>query len=416
MIKILKRRKKEKALTTLVIILFCFFLIVILSSVLVTMVGNTANFVGKYRNQVVSTYAAKAGIEESLYNLFEDYNWNDGFYRKQLTDSNATYTVTFNQSQTLYPYSTNNSLGTSSVTGYGGRIVPSGAVYLICTGEFNNKTAREGVMLTLFNAFKNAGFGDEEITLENNVTIDSYDSSQGSYDSTHQDSDGDLRTNATEEGKVTLTGSVDVYGDIMVGPGGSPAVVQGTGYTGEIKVASSSFPLPSVEVPSGKYRGSKYIWFMNVLRPGVYRNVTVDGGICVLRKGNYVMENFTVKNGGIVITINWKSPTKIFITNSLNFNNGAYINSNQRPEKLSIYGADSATSFNMSNGVDAFVALYAPKATVTMDDYVDFYGGIAVNKINMSNNSNLHHDRSLKNILFEGGATSLNIVSRWEEY
>jgi len=412
----LKKQKREKALTTLVVILFCFFLILILSSILVIMTGNTANFVGKYRNQIVATYAAKAGIEESLYELFEDYNWNEGFDRKALTGSGATYTVTFNQYQTTYPYSTNNSGSSSSVTGYGGRIVPPGAVFLICTGEYNNKAVREGVLLTLFNAFKNAGFGDEEITLDNQVMIDSYDSSQGSYSATHQNSDGNLRTNATETGKVTLGSQVKVYGDIMVGPGGCPAVVKGSGYTGSIKVASSNFPLPSVEVPSGTYRGSKTIRFLNVLQPGVYDDVTVDGGICILRKGDYVMENFTVKNGGIVFLINWRSPSKIFIKNSLNFTNGAYVNINERPQKLSIYGTDSATTFNMSNGVDAYVAIYAPKAVVNMDYYVDLYGGIAAKKINISNQSNLHHDRSLENILFEGGAMSLNIVSRWEEY
>ncbi|MCD4782704.1 MAG: hypothetical protein K8T10_02620 [Candidatus Eremiobacteraeota bacterium] len=416
MIKISKRRKKEKALTTLVIILFCFFLILILSSILVIMAGNTADFVGKYRNQVTAMYAAKAGTEESLYQLFENNSWSDGFNQKQLADSGATYTVTFDQFQTVYPYSTNNSLGASSIIGYGGRIVPPGAVYLISTGEYTNKTVREGVLLTLFSAFKNAGFGDEGITLENIVTIDSYDSSIGSYDSTHKNSEGDLRTNAAEEGKVILSGSVNVYGDIMVGPGGSPAVVQGTGYTGAIKVASSSFPLPSVEVPPGKYRGDKSIGHLSVLKPGVYGTVTVDGGTCVLRKGNYIIDNFNVINGGTVILKNWKSMTKIYITNSLNFSNGAYINTNEKPEKLSIFGADSATSFIMSNGVNAYITLYAPKATVTMNDYVDFYGAIAVNIINMSNNSNLHHDCSLKNILFEGGSMSLNIVSRWEEY
>ncbi len=99
-------------------------------------------------SDIIAQQAAKAGIDYSIYQLSKDFSWNTGFNNQILPHSNASFTVTFNNTQKDMPYSTNNSQSASAVEGYNGRKVAPGVVHIVSAGKFGSSMKIEEAMLS----------------------------------------------------------------------------------------------------------------------------------------------------------------------------------------------------------------------------------------------------------------------------
>ena len=90
----------------------------------------------KAEMDLIAEEAARAGINDAIYYLKKDSSWDEGFSDAKLEHSGATYSINFDKSYTLLPWSVNNSNGSESVFGWRERVVPPGTVYLVSTGKF----------------------------------------------------------------------------------------------------------------------------------------------------------------------------------------------------------------------------------------------------------------------------------------
>ena len=87
-------------------------------------------------------------------------------------------------------------------------------------GSYAGSTVKDEALISTFSSlFDEAIFVDKNINLNGNVTIDSFDSSHGSYAATHTNSGGNIGTNSSNSGSVDLVGNVDIYGMVNAGPG-----------------------------------------------------------------------------------------------------------------------------------------------------------------------------------------------------
>jgi len=414
----LKMKKHNYGSIVLTVVLVCFFVIIIFLSCLSFMAGTNANIIGRHRNKVVAIYASRAGLEKAIYEMDSDNGWVVGLNQETLSDSGSSYTVTFDSGQNIYPYSTNNLSGTSLVEGYGGRIVGPGAAYIISTGEFREEKVLNVAILRSSGSFGNSSASRNRINLKNKVIMDSYDSSLGSYEETKKDSDGHIRTNATQPGTVVLEGTVKVNGNITVGAGGSEDVVSGTGYTGRIIIPSSDHEFMPVEIPIGPNYGNITVNKneIRVFNPGVYQRVDVNGGTLILKKGDYVFNEFVVKKRGEIKLQDINEPTQVYIKSTMNLNGSVKVNSKGKPSNLAIYGSNNLNRIDITKRVEAYICIYAPDSIININTGVDIYGALVGSQIDLTRNSNLHFDRSLRN--FAGNASSgiLMIKSRWQEY
>jgi len=94
-------------------------------------------------DRIVARHAADAGIADARLALQSDPSWSAGF-RQELSNG-ATCTVTFAPGGA--PWSTSNSAGNATVTGWDGRPVPAGMVHVVCVGVYGRSTVlRQGLL------------------------------------------------------------------------------------------------------------------------------------------------------------------------------------------------------------------------------------------------------------------------------
>src|SRR5690349_22600848 len=74
--------------------------------------------------------------------------------------------------------------------------------------------------------FDYGAFGKTSVDFGGNSSVDSFNSTAGPYSLTHVNSGGNLGTNGTSSGAITVHGTAaDVYGDVYYGVGGSASSV-----------------------------------------------------------------------------------------------------------------------------------------------------------------------------------------------
>lgn len=138
-----------------------------------------------------------------------------------------------------------------------------GLISLSATGVSNR--SRAGVELIVRSASESewrwGAFGDEELTMDSNSFVDSYDSRLGPYDS-QDDSSYKGHRYATENGDVGSNGSIrllsnaQVHGAAQAGVGESTTVTGNAYVSGSTVAAEDPFPMPTLDVPTIGASGS----------------------------------------------------------------------------------------------------------------------------------------------------------------
>lgn len=82
----------------------------------------------RQEEQVLAEEAAEAGIERALYELAHDAHWQPASLRVRLPHSQADFVLEFAPASVAF--SSNNVSGSTSLTGWGARLVPPGMVHL----------------------------------------------------------------------------------------------------------------------------------------------------------------------------------------------------------------------------------------------------------------------------------------------
>jgi len=289
---------------------------------------------------------------------------------------------------------------------------------------------RTGRPLLNYGAFATAT-GCATLILSGGGVSDSFDSSQGSYAATHQNSNGNIGSN----GNISLSGGggVLVYGTAETPNTGtgtcntsSPnAITLGGGATvsgGLVQLPQSvvypppSAPSPAPPTTSQNIRnncatiagcttdnGSSGPFH---LAPGSYGNASLGGGkILHLQAGTYNFNSLSL-SGGSILTVD-SGPVMIHLagaglsssTAALDFSGGGIANPSQTPSDLQIlYGGSNPVKF--SGGSDAYAILYTPGAPVTIGGGGDLYGAVVGSTINNSGGTSIHYDRSLQTTNF----------------
>ncbi|MBI2251925.1 MAG: hypothetical protein HYU63_04135 [Armatimonadetes bacterium] len=286
-------------------------------------------------NDIIAESAANAGINDALYQLRQNRLWQSGFSDTSLSNSQATYSLSFDNTQTLIPYSTNNLSNSNSASGYNGRSVPPYSAHLISVGKYRNSSRIEETLA--FNLFKFAAFGITSIRFRSNSLTDSYDTSLGSYGATQQNSQGNIGTNSVSSGAVRLDSGCVINGSLTVGPGGTSSVKTGSGTYQSLVVASRIFPVTPLSAPSGTSQGNVTINGTQTLLPGIYNNLTVNSGATVrLQTGTYVFNRITLQNTSALTLLS--APVSVYFGNQMLIRNGVNVNTSGNPGDLSIFG------------------------------------------------------------------------------
>jgi hypothetical protein len=260
------------------------------------------------------------------------------------------------------------------------RVVLSTSLALAAT------TAARPATASCVPGFDYGAFGKLSVDFGGNSSVDSWNSAAGTYAATQSNSGGNLGTNGTGSGAITVHGTASsVYGDLYYGAGGSAGsvTIHGDPTVGARGPLATNLSLPSVTAPSlGANLGEVS---SGELSPGntyttVSGNVTVGAGTYVV---GTLSANLTVTSGPVVIYVT--TAFSADITNSIPSTPG-------KPGNLVLMIGPGVSSLNLPGGS---YAMYAPDTELSLHGNTDVYGAIVGTEIKITGTPNLHYDRSL---------------------
>jgi len=277
-------------------------------------------------------------------------------------------------------------------------------------------------------------------TKGNNVTIDSYDSSDsshstnGMYDAATRMAGGDV---ASVTGPVNIQGS-DIFGHLRVGPNASYAI--GNGQVGDLP---KNWP-----AQSGIEQGWLYTdfnsTFPDVLPPygsGSGLPSVKNGAINLGSQQYYVSGDLVTKNGDTFVVDG--ANAVLYVTGGVNMNSGSTIivtnggtlkvyagvstgvskvstvlyniNTTGNASTFQFYGLPSTTSVTWGGNNQYVGTVYAPEAVFTLggggNNTMDYQGACVVSSAKLNGKFNLHFDQYLK----RAGPSSGYTVASWTE-
>lgn len=424
----------------LVIVLFT---IVVLGLILIP---SYMNLVRNQNRAVVRSQAwnealavAEAAVEEALLNLNQNgpgaaangTGWGlAGGYASVSRDfaSNCTYTVGF---------SVGSSTPTITATGY----VRLPAAY--GTNIFVKRVIQ--VSTASVSHFPKGILARGSIQMNgNNVTVDSFDSTDPTYSTNglywpgHRKTNGDVATMLSITNSSFNIGNADIYGSAATGPGGVVSVgsqgfvKNGITQDANFTIADAVVPFATAGAPlPGSHGGTNYQY---ALGNGDYQltgNFDPSGATVTVKTTNgtvittnqvkqamvingkarlYVTGSLNLASSFAYIASN--ASVEIYVgTGSLTLSGNSTVNTSGRATNLIINALPAVTSVTFSGNADFTGAIYAPNANLTFNGGGNVSGSLVVKSITLGGNFDIHYDEAFRT----GAPGGSYAITSWKE-
>ncbi len=267
----------------------------------------------------------------------------------------------------------------------------------------------------------------DTLTVNEDVVIDSYDSTAGSYASqainttlgvTHANMNGDVRSNLD----IRMSARSKVFGDATPGPGHLVSSSTDSYVSGSTLPATEPFSFDPIVVPtftsqgpfgvaaSGSFTMPAGDYAFDSLSIGNSARLTVQG------PARIVVGSFSgIKNGRLEIDAT-KGPVTIFCTGTYFHDKGF--------EAIPAAGSPMALAFMISQPQSLTFpsltkvrgAYYAPDCDITFTSGCEAWGAFAGNRVSMSSAMRFHYDEALASYWSNSGGQANNTrVLAWTE-
>lgn len=260
------------------------------------------------------------------------------------------------------------------------------------------------VQLSPQSVFQHALFADQSVVISGHAQTDSYDSRWGPYNddasspSYNKSQNGNVGTNATTPGGITVGGSIFVEGQLVVGPNVADPASVVSGYdpsfiTGTPKVVSqpSLFPMPPVTVPAGLECGDLEV------KGNTTVTLSPTGG--PLGNGTYCYRELELEGGA---TFTATGPVIIYLTGELEVQGNATVGAPSTPTDMRFLMSSSAGAV-LEEGLEGTItgstkfygAIYGPAAELTISGNAEIFGAIVARQVSVSGSAEVHYDQAL---------------------
>ncbi len=405
-------------------IVFSLLLVLILTilGALILLRGvNESKIANRYANSTQAFWLTEAGIQQVVW---------------EINTNNCTGMVQAGTNTACASCSScggGNKTKAATITGAGDYdVVLNNANTLITSqGSYPSRTSSSKIQRNIQGSishqspFSFAAFAQGQVTLANNTFIDSYNSNNGAYSVANSNTNGDIGSNGTTAGIISIGNNISLGGDVSTGVGGTNTAGSGTVITGTI-THTNNYSMPDVSVPAT----------LTGLASSGALSVS-NGGTTALPAGNYKYTDISMANNG---TLNINGTVKLYLTAATAFSTGnnttiniasgasleLYVDgvlsipnnvnlnsSGNVPKNFQVYSAYTGSkgiSIN-NNGVLA-VAVYAPKTNVIIGNNNDLYGSLIGKTVSVNNNSAIHYDEALSTINSSIGSSRISV---WQE-
>jgi hypothetical protein len=252
--------------------------------------------------------------------------------------------------------------------------------------------------------FDSALFAENNMVLNGQGNIDSYNACEAPYDPNHPGDNGDIGTNATGSGSIVLNGMLSlVRGDAAVGVGGEPSHdIGGNGMiTGTRTALSQHKQLTPKKAPTGgtfthiSLAGHQEdtlttgLYEVPYLKIAAFATLHITGDVTV-----YVNGDLNVTGLGQIVVYTGAS-LSLYLAEKAHIAGNGIVNHNQLPSTLILYGTESAEDIKIAGNGDFYGVVYAPTADVKIAGLGDLYGAAVGKTVTTSGNGAVHYDECL---------------------
>ena len=302
--------------------------------------------------------------------------------------------------------------------------------YVTRTVQVNTKVAGQ---------FPNAILAKGQITMSGAASIDSFNSSNpsyntaGHYDSTKAEANAQVDTTAGGAGIIKVD-TAKIYGSVDTGPTGTISIGGGA-------VGTSAWDASNSGVQSGHSAADVNTIIPDVVLPSLTGALTPTNGSFsvggtnynyVLIGGNYSMNTDPNIQGGNAMLVT--APTTLYVNNTFTVGGSGYIyiapggslqlyvngnvtisgsgivNGSQTASQCQIWGMTNCTTLTYSGSAVFIGTVYAPEADVTLSGSAASIGAFVGKTFTDSGGSSIHYDEAL------GGPTGYKyLAASWQE-
>ena len=220
----------------------------------------------------------------------------------------------------------------------------------------------------------------------------------------HTGSGGLLGSN----GDVTFSSAsgvpIEVYGDVVPGPGGTVGGVESVEVTGETAPRSELVELPPVEVvdvtlaPAVLHDGLLPL----VISPGTSGHesieVAADAELVLRGPATVVIGELVLQPGALLTMDTREGPVELFVTVALDLQAGSTVVTSEAPSDVSVQvaaiptGTDGEEPVKLEATSRFHGTIYAPETDVHVGGSFEVFGGIVAKRLEVAPGARLHFD------------------------
>jgi len=396
----------RRAGVSLVMVTFTVSVLATLSVSMVVVTNSMTKEKMAERMEVAALFAAEAGVSQAVFEL-----------NNKLGDGTIPVTVK-----------------EDSVFWVDAQDVPGGMKSLVATGIDDGAGVR--LELTVAEDQNNiwvwGAFGDDQLTMDSNAHVDSYDSSLGNYASQANNGSGNgvyakEKGHVGSNGDVTLSTNSEVHGNAVSGPTAATTVTGNASVSGSTAPNSGTVTMPTLAMPSFGSTGNYS---------------TGQGSTTTLISGNHEFDTFTVNKNATLTVV---GPATIVVEDfELESNSEMWIDSSSGPVEIYVWddfilnsntilspsnyvSADLGVNLNSDNIVNPtqnvqlaevnfesnsqlYARLFAPNAVVDIDSNFELFGAVVAKEVHLDSSSRIHFDEALLNANLQGGTPTWKAV------
>ncbi|MEM7305853.1 MAG: hypothetical protein AAF682_04250 [Planctomycetota bacterium] len=233
----------------------------------------------------------------------------------------------------------------------------------------------------------------------------------------HSSAGGSLGSN----GPISVSsaeGGLEIYGDLVPGPGYSGKVGAGASVTGEVLPREAPLELPSVRLPGvtmlpGLTHSDDVPRVLPAADVGYdFLTVAPDAEIVVQGPGNLVLGDLTLEAASRMTIDNLGGAVNLYITNSAVLDPASFVDVlGEEPSGLSLQVAGDVgpISLHATSGFRGMV--YGPQAEISVGSDFEIFGALAGRRLDISPYARLHFDSG---VLGDSGAVPLPEFVGWK--
>lgn len=344
------------------------------------------------KKKIVAFNIAEAGFDQAYYDV-KNSNIVTFPYNGTYTSMNLNQTT---QDSVRGGYTTTvtdmgNNIKKIQVTGYSPALSSA-------TEPVESRTIVGYIQNTAGGAFNYGVFAKDNVQMNGNAAIDSYNSNDGAYGGVNVGSNGDLGTDSIDEATVTMSGNVQVNGDVVTGPSSDPNTVIST--SGDVSITgtkSAAYESINPQIVPADAEST------NLGTLSIRGNTTYT-----LQAGSYVLSSLSITGNG---SLRATGPVTLYVSGSVAIAGNGISTSSSKPPNMLVYVTGSSDVSLSGNG-SLYAGIYAPNSDVRNTGNGELYGAVVSKTYQQSGNGNVHFDEALKEV--EGGSPSTALLS-WQE-